>query len=64
MPKLNLAGDPELDRLTADIRASLLVNPDTLRKSESVRAETARAAAKIAERMAGYMGDGLLAMVA
>jgi hypothetical protein len=64
MPKLNLAGDPELDRLTADIRASLLVNPDTLRKSESVRTETARAAAKIAERMAGYMGDGFLAMVA
>jgi hypothetical protein len=56
MPKLNIAHDPELDRLTAEIRASLLVNPETLRKSESVRTETARAAARIAEQMAGYMG--------
>jgi hypothetical protein len=64
MPKMNLAKDPELDRLTAEIRASLLVNPDTLRNSESVRTDTARAAAQIAERMAGYMGDGFLALAA
>jgi len=64
MPKMNLAKDPELDRLTTEIRVSLLVNPDTLRNSESVRTDTARAAAQIAERMAGYMGDGFLALAA
>lgn len=56
MPKLNIARDSELERLTEEIRSRLLVNPDTLRKSEPVRTETARAAAQIAARMAGYLG--------
>lgn len=55
MPKLNVTGDPELDRLTAEVRASLLVDPNELRKSEAARNETAKAAAAIAEHMAGYM---------
>ena len=56
MPKLNIAHDAELERLTEEIRSRLLVNPDMLRKSETVRTETARAASQIAARMAGYMG--------
>ena len=55
MPKLNVTGDPELERLTAEVRASLLVDPKDLRKSDTVRADTAKAAAAIAQHMAGYM---------
>ena len=56
LPKLNVTADPELDRLAAEVRASLLVDPQELRKSESARTETATAAAAIATRMAAYMG--------
>lgn len=56
LPKLNIAGDTELDRMTSEIRQSLLVDPQELRKSENVRSDTARAAADIAQRMAAYMG--------
>jgi hypothetical protein len=33
LPKLNVTGDPELERLAAQVRASLLVDPQELRKS-------------------------------
>jgi hypothetical protein len=36
LPKLNVTADPELERLAAEVRASLLVDPQELRKSESV----------------------------
>lgn len=55
LPKLNVTADPELERLAAEVRASLLVDPQELRKSESVRTETATAASAIATRMAAYM---------
>jgi hypothetical protein len=55
LPKLNVTNDPELERLANQVRSSLLVDPNALRASESVRTETAKAAAAIAERMAGYM---------
>ncbi len=64
MPKLNVTGDPELERLTTEVRNSLLVDPKKLRKSESVRNDTARAAAAIAEHMAGYMAGYQVATVA
>jgi len=51
-----MTGDPELERLAAQVRASLLVDPQELRKSESVRTDTAKAATEIANRMAAYMG--------
>ena len=54
-PKLNVTADLDLKGLAAQVRASLLVDPQELRKSESVRTETAKAAAIIAQRMAGYM---------
>jgi hypothetical protein len=55
LPKLNITNDAELERLAEQVRTSLLVDPNSLRKSESARAETAKAAAAIAQHMAGYM---------
>jgi len=55
MPRLNVTGDAELERLTKQVRASLLVDPAELRKSESVRAETAMKAANISRQMRTYM---------
>jgi hypothetical protein len=55
LPKLNVTSDPELDRLAEEVRNSLLVDPKELRRSDSKRAETAKAAAEIAHHMAGYM---------
>jgi hypothetical protein len=55
LPKLNVTKDPELERLAEQARTSLLVDPKQLRESQSVRAETAKAAAAIAQHMAGYM---------
>ena len=55
LPKLNVTGDPELERLAAEVRASLLVDPQELRKSESMRSETAKAATAICDRMTAYM---------
>jgi hypothetical protein len=55
LPKLNVTNDPELERMAEQVKGSLLVDPKELRKSESVRLETAQAAAAIAQRMAGYM---------
>jgi hypothetical protein len=55
LPKLKVTGDPELERLSEQVRCSLLVDPKELRTSEASRNETARAAAAIAQQMAGYM---------
>lgn len=64
MPKLNVTADPELERLTTQVRASLLVDPEELRRSEAVRTDTATKAAKIAEQMSAYMTGYQLAAVA
>jgi hypothetical protein len=56
LPKLNIAGDRELERMTSEIRNSLVVNPQELRKSETMRSDAAKAAVDIAQRMAAYMG--------
>src|ERR1700758_5571581 len=55
MPRLNVTGDPELERLTAQVRASLLVDAAELRKSEDVRKDTAMKAARIAQQMSACM---------
>ena len=55
LPKLNVTGDPELERLAAQVRASLLVDPQELRKSEAIRNETAKTASAICDRMAAFM---------
>jgi hypothetical protein len=56
LPRLNITRDTELERMATEVRTSLLVDPDELRKSESACGETAKAALAIAERMAAYMG--------
>lgn len=56
LPRLNISGDEELSRMTDTIRHSLLVDTDELRNSESLRTDTAKAAADIMQRMAAYMG--------
>lgn len=56
LPKLNIAGDTELDRMASEIRKSLVVDPKELRKSETMRSDAAKAAADITQRMAAYMG--------
>jgi hypothetical protein len=56
LPRLNITGDTELTRMASEVRASLVIDPDELRKSESVCTDTAKAATAIAERMAAYMG--------
>jgi hypothetical protein len=55
LPKLNIAGDTELDRMAGEVRRSLVIDPQELRKSASARSDTARAAVDIAQRMAAYM---------
>ncbi len=52
LPKLNVTGDPELERLAAQVRASQIADPQELRKSELVRSETGKAATAICDRMA------------
>ena len=55
LPKLNVTGDPELERLAAQVRDSLLIDPQELRKSDLARSETAKAASALADRVAAYM---------
>lgn len=56
LPRLNISGDTELDRLTESVRRSLIVDTEELKKSEVLRVDTARAANDIMQRMAVYMG--------
>ncbi len=56
LPRLNITNDIELERMAAEVRSSLVLDPEELRKSESARTDNARAAAEIAARMAAYMG--------
>jgi len=56
MPKLNITGDPELDALAADVRATLLAtDAKTLRTDADARKAVADQAEKIAGAMAGMM---------
>jgi hypothetical protein len=62
LPKLNIAGDGELDRMASEVRKALIVDPKELRKSETIRSDTAKAAVDIAQRMAAYMGVPITAV--
>jgi len=54
LPKLNMTDDPDLIRMTQEVRESLTkVSPQTLRDDADVRAEQAKRADKIAKMMAG-----------
>jgi hypothetical protein len=52
---LSLPPDSTMECEAAEVRGSLLVDPQELRKSESVRNETAKAAIAISARMSAYM---------
>jgi hypothetical protein len=56
LPKLNITGDMELEQLAAQVRVSLLVDPQQLRNSEALRTVTAKTASEIASKMAPYLG--------
>jgi len=56
LPRLNLCGDVELDRMADSVRRSLVVDTEELKESEALRTDTAKAAADIMQRMAAYMG--------
>jgi hypothetical protein len=64
LPKLNIAGDTELDRMASEIRKALVVDPKELRKSETMRSDAAKAAADIVQQMAAYMGVPAITEVA
>lgn len=53
-PKLNISGDPEIDKFCAEIKALASVKPDTLRADKAVRADIQKKADDLAERLAGY----------
>ena len=57
LPRLNLTEDPALEKMRIDAELNLCGRPtEDLRKDKDARAETAAAAEKMMEMMAGYMG--------
>lgn len=56
VPKLNIAGDPELDKFAAEMAGLTRYAPDTLRKSKSTRAEAAGKAADVVKKLESYAG--------
>jgi hypothetical protein len=55
LPGLNLTGDAQLTAICDEIKAELVVNPDTLRHSTVTRTSIAAKAAMIQANLAGYM---------
>lgn len=53
-PALNLADDPKLNQLVREVESLTRYAPDTLRESESTRAEAKKAAEAMIGRLAGY----------
>lgn len=57
LPGLNIAGDPELERMRERLAERLAKNePETLRNSPAARQAAADEAASILDAMAGYIG--------
>ena len=56
LPSLNVTGDEELTKMCDEVRDKLTgFTPKELRKDTTAREDTARAAAAIMDKMAGYM---------
>lgn len=55
VPKLDIGADPQLSEFAAQAKALATPSPDQLRESKTTREETAKRAADILARMAGYM---------
>jgi hypothetical protein len=61
IPRLNLAGDVDLEAVAAEVKDKLTsLDPEVLRNSEIDRAMTARAAQDIIRKMAGYTAGGTI----
>lgn len=57
LPRLNLTKDPALDNVLSEVRDKLAKrDPDTLRKDVEERKDTAKEAAALLEKIAGYGG--------
>jgi hypothetical protein len=59
LKRLNIADDPELERFRRETALLAMSEPETLRKSEAVRVETAERAESILQDMAKTYGKGL-----
>lgn len=53
-PKLNISGDPQVDAFAKEMAGLANYAPDTLRKDKATRAEAAKAASAMLDRLAGY----------
>jgi hypothetical protein len=60
LARLNVAEDANLERLRRETELLAMTEPETLRKGEDVRAETAARAQSILDDMIGTYGKGLL----
>lgn len=58
LPRLNVTGDPKLDELCKQAKASLSVDPEVLREKPDARQAAANRAADILNAMSGYCGKG------
>jgi hypothetical protein len=54
VPKLNLGGDPELDKFAAEMEALTKYQPDSLRDDEAVRKEAAEQARAMMDKLKAY----------
>ena len=56
IPKMNIAGDPAIDKLAADCKAQLLCwDPQTLRDDTVKRADVSDAADKLLDQAKGLL---------
>jgi len=55
LPALNLTNDPQLTAICNEIKADLIVNPDTLRHSTVTRSSVAARALEIQQNLAAFM---------
>lgn len=54
VPKMNLGGDPELDKFAVEMEALTRYSPDKLRDDDATRTEAAQKAAEMVKRLSGY----------
>lgn len=54
VPKMNLTGDPELNRFASEMEALTRYTPDALRDNKATRDEAASKAAELLKKLSGY----------
>jgi hypothetical protein len=53
-PKLNIAGDPQIDKFAAEMEALTRYTPKVLRDDKNTRSEAAAKAKEMLDRLTGY----------